>query len=156
MTLTPNWHKYNGLSQKVNILKASSKRKTIQSSNNEEWIFFVDHQLFLTVLPTAAINIQYTVNSICKSGQDLITLADTGLHFWISLGDAWNLNWIHTKRNVMEQHCIGRNDYIQTTSLLCSWSRAQYNARSLTYQIHCKQAQNSKKFAFLRLKVQSC
>ena len=77
MTLTPNWHKYNGLSQKVNILKASSKRKTIQSSNNEEWIFFVDNQLFLTVLPTAAINIQYTVNSICKSGQDLITLADT-------------------------------------------------------------------------------
>lgn len=43
--------------------------------------FFVDNQLFLTVLPTAAINIQYTVNSICKSGQDLIRLADTGLHF---------------------------------------------------------------------------
>ena len=51
-----------------------------------------------------------------------------------------------------KQHCIGRNDYIQITSLLCSWSRAQYNARSLTYQIHCKQAQNSKKYRFSAFK----
>lgn len=132
MTLTPNWHKYNGLSQKVNILKASSKRKTIQSSNNEEWIFFVDNQLFLTVLPTAAINIQYTVNSICKSGQDLITLADTGLHFWISLGDAWNLNWIHTKRNVMEtalywSQWLHSNHFAALLLITCSVQRTIVN-----------------------------